>query len=157
MPKSQDIVLVSPGNQAQIYQSLAESLTAKEPPVWAGLLGSYLKNKGKSVSIIDAAAEELSPQETAKRITKANPKLVALVIYGHQPSASTQVMPGARAVCNAMKSMAPDVPVMMLGGHVDALPERTIKEERADFVCAGEGPATLVSLLEALENGTDLW
>jgi radical SAM superfamily enzyme YgiQ (UPF0313 family) len=37
-----------------------------------------------------------------------------------------------------------------VGGHVSALPERTLSEEACDFVCQGEGPHTIVGLLEAL-------
>lgn len=164
MPSSVDIVLVSPGNQRQIYQSLSKYVTAKEPPVWAGLLGTYIRKSGYSVQIIDSDAEELSPAETVGRILTLNPMLVALVIYGHQPSASTQVMPGASAICNELKQTAPEIPVIMLGGHVAALPERTIRDERTDFVCSGEGPHTLLKLLDVLKRGAksyedvpDLW
>ena len=34
-----------------------------------------------------------------------------------------------------------------MGGHVSALPERTLNEEKADFVCKGEGPDTVMGLL----------
>jgi radical SAM superfamily enzyme YgiQ (UPF0313 family) len=40
----------------------------------------------------------------------------------------------------------------MVGGHVSALPERTLKEEVVDFVCKGEGPVTVVQLLDALKD-----
>ena len=38
----------------------------------------------------------------------------------------------------------------MLGGHVAALPERTLAEEACDFVASDEGLYTVVDLLEAL-------
>ena len=40
-----------------------------------------------------------------------------------------------------------------MGGHVASLPERTLREEDADFVCASEGPQTVVELVEALRTG----
>ena len=43
----------------------------------------------------------------------------------------------------------------MLGGHVAALPERTLLEEDCDFVCRGEGLYTLVDLIEALKHHID--
>jgi len=41
----------------------------------------------------------------------------------------------------------------MVGGHVAALPEHTLQEEAADFVCSGEGPYTVLELLETLKSG----
>ena len=40
----------------------------------------------------------------------------------------------------------------MIGGHVAALPERTLAEEPTDFVAAGEGLQTLVELVAALRS-----
>ena len=47
------------------------------------------------MEIIDAEAEELTAEETAERAVELKPALIAVVVYGHQPSASTQVMPAA--------------------------------------------------------------
>ena len=151
-----DLVLVNPGGRARIYQALAGSLTAIEPPVWAGLMASFVRRRGRGVAIVDANAEELGPEETAARVVALRPRLVGVVAYGHQPSASTQVMPAAGAVAGALKDLAPELPVLLLGGHVAALPERTLDEERADFVAGGEGLHTLLELLDALEGQGDL-
>jgi radical SAM superfamily enzyme YgiQ (UPF0313 family) len=150
-----DLLLVNPGNRAQIYQSLARTLAAIEPPVWAGLMASFVRGQGRSAAILDANAEELAPDEAAARAAEMRPRLVAVVVYGHQPSASTQVMPGAGALCAALKERAPEIPVLLVGGHVAALPARTLAEERADYVADGEGLWTLVDLLDALEAGGD--
>src|SRR5581483_10096376 len=128
-----------------------------EPPVWAGLMASFVRGKGFSVAIIDAEAEELSAEEAAQRAIDMNPVLTAVVVYGHQPSASTQIMPAAGAVSESLKQLAPDHKVLLLGGHVAALPERTLREEAADFTCGGEGLATLVELLAALKADDPSW
>jgi anaerobic magnesium-protoporphyrin IX monomethyl ester cyclase len=156
-PSTLDLVLVNPANRRVIYQSLGENLSAIEPPVWAGLMANFVQRRGFRVAIVDASAEELDPAETAARVAEMKPLLVAVVVYGHQPSASTQVMPGARSVCNAIKERSLKQPILLVGGHVAALPERTLREEAADYVAAGEGLLTLVQLLEALKTpGTDL-
>jgi anaerobic magnesium-protoporphyrin IX monomethyl ester cyclase len=147
-----ELVLVNPGGRARIYQSLATALTAVEPPVWAGLMASFVRGRGHEVAIVDANAEELSPEQTAARVSALNPRLAAVVAYGHQPSASTQVMPGASAAVAALKEVAPELPLLLLGGHAAALPERTLAEEAADFVAAGEGLYTMVDLLRALAS-----
>ncbi len=152
--KTLDLVLVNPGGRAHIYQSLGSALTAIEPPVWAGLMGTYVRQRGFSVAIIDAEAEDLTPEQTAQRVIDLAPRLTAVVVYGHQPSASTQNMPGASAICTAVKQLAPTLTTILVGGHAAALPERTLKEEDADFVCGGEGPITLVELLSALRESS---
>lgn len=145
-----DLVLVNPGSRAQIYQSLGNELTAIEPPVWAGLIATFARKKGYSVAIVDLEAEDLSPEQAARRIENMDPLLTTVVVYGHQPSASTQNMTGASAICSAIKSNTPEMKVMLLGGHVATLPERTLREELCDFVTHDEGLFAVVELLEAL-------
>ena len=147
-----ELLLVNPGGRAQIYQSLANELSAVEPPVWAGLIASFVRGKGHSVAILDTNAEAIGPEQAAERAIEMRPRLVAVPVYGHQPSASTQVMPAARALVNALKDLAPELPVILVGGHVASLPERTLAEERCDWVADGEGLHTLVELLSALAS-----
>ena len=145
-----DLVLVNPGSRMRLYQALGRRLTAVENPVWAGLIATFARRKGFSVEIVDAEADELTPDAAAARICDLHPRLVAVVVYGHQPSASTQNMTGASAIVTALKSVAPDVPVLMLGGHVAALPERTVADEACDFVTRDEGLYGVTDLLTAL-------
>ena len=147
-----DLVLVNPGSRTQVYQSLGTRLTAVENPVWAALMATFCRRKGLSVEIVDAEAEELAPAEVADRVQDLAPVLAAVVVYGHQPSASTQIMTASGQVCTAIKETSPEQPVLLLGGHAAALPERTLLEEDADFVAAGEGLHTLVGLVEALQS-----
>src|SRR3989338_3391906 len=147
-----DAVLINPGSRAHVYQVLGAELAAIEPPVWAGLMATYLGRRGHSVVIIDAEAEELTPDQVAHRVQELKPLLAAVVVYGHQPSASTQNMTAAGALCTAIKQRDPEQSVLLVGGHVAALPERTMEEEDADFVCSGEGPITLLELVQALTS-----
>lgn len=151
--KPVDLVLVNPAARHQVYQSLGSSLSAIEPPVWVGLMATFIRNHGFSVQIIDAEAEDLTAGKTAERAMEMAPRLVAVVVYGHQPSASTQNMTAAGALCTVLKRMAPELKTVLVGGHVAALPERTLREEDADFVCGGEGPYTLLDLLSVLKSG----
>ena len=148
-----DLVLIHPGNRTEIYQSLGSSLSAIESPVWASLMATFVRRRGFSVQILDAEADNLNPSETATKVAEMNPLLAAVVVYGHQPSASTQNMTAAGAICTALKAMNPERKVLLVGGHVAALPERTLQEETTDFVCSGEGPHTVLGLLEALKSG----
>ncbi|MDA1128306.1 MAG: cobalamin-dependent protein, partial [Chloroflexi bacterium] len=148
-----DLLLINPGGRVRIYQSLADTLSAIEPPVWAGLMATFTRKRGLSVQIIDADADNLGPDEVAARAADLNPVLTAVVAYGHQPSASTQSMPASSAICTSLKQTAPQLKTLLVGGHVTSLPKRTLEEEDVDFVCGGEGPYTLVELTEALKAG----
>lgn len=147
-----DLVLINPASRPQVYQALGKSLAAVENPVWAGLMATFCRLKGLSVEIIDAEGEELSHAAVADRVQQLKPVLAAVVVYGHQPSASTQIMAASGLVCSAIKERTPDQPVLLLGGHVAALPERTLSEEAADFVASGEGLHSLTGLVEALKS-----
>src|SRR5207245_10073471 len=76
-----------------------------------------------------------------------------VVWCGRQPVASTQNMPAAGAICTALRRRRPGLPTRLVGGHVAALPAQTLGEEHADFVCSGEGPYTILELLEILKAG----
>lgn len=152
MSKRLDVLLINPCSRPQVYQSLGASLTAVENPVWAGLMATFCRLKGLSVEIIDAEAEGLSHEVVAERVQHLNPVLAAIVVYGHQPSASTQIMTASGQVCTAIKQREPDRKVLMLGGHVASLPEQTLDDELPDYVAAGEGLFTLTALAEALRS-----
>jgi radical SAM superfamily enzyme YgiQ (UPF0313 family) len=147
-----NLVLINPASRAQVYQSLGGTLAAIENPVWAGLMAAFARRKGLSVELIDVEAMGLSAEEAADAVDWLNPRLAVVVVYGHQPSASTQVMPAAGNVCRAIKAIRPDVKLLLAGGHVAALPERTLHEETADFVAAGEALHTIVDLVAALKS-----
>lgn len=147
-----DLVLVHPGTRMQVYQSLGSNLAAIEPPVWASLLATFVRKRGFSVELLDAEADNLTPEQTAKRIEEMEPLLAVVVVYGHQPSASTQNMTVSGLICRAIKELNPDRKLALVGGHVAALPERTLREEAADFVCTGEGPYTVLDLLQAAKS-----
>ncbi len=148
-----DLLLINPGSRTDIYQKLGNELSAIEPPVWAGLMATFVRLKGYEVRILDANAEDFGPKAVAEVVQDLNPRLVAIVVYGHNPSASTQVMPSASAICRTLKAEQPARKVLMLGGHVASLPELTLQEEAADWVCGGEGLYTLCALLEGLRSG----
>jgi anaerobic magnesium-protoporphyrin IX monomethyl ester cyclase len=150
--KQLDLVLVNPSSRTHVYQSLGKTLAAVENPVWAGLMATFCRARGLSVELIDAEAEELSAEQVAERVAYLDPVLAVVVVYGHQPSASTQIMTAAGLVCTAIKQLDPKHKVLLVGGHVAALPERTLREEDADFVAAGEGLHTMVQLVGALSS-----
>lgn len=150
--QSLDVLLVNPGSRAAVYQQLGDRYSAIEPPSLAGLFATYLRQRGLSVEIVDAPAHNLSPAGVAETIRdNFEPALIVMVVYGFQPSASTQNMTAAGETCSAIKALRGDLRIMMTGTHPAALPERTLLEEKIDFVCDREGPETILLTAQALK------
>ena len=143
-----DILFVHPNASEKIYQGLAKNNAAIEPPIWAAMLANSVRTKGHRPEILDAEVEGLDYLSAAKRITEYKAKVVCFVVYGQQPSASSQNMEGATATARELKNLAPDTFVVFVGGHVAALPIETMdKETCIDAVCQNEGVYTLHALL----------
>lgn len=135
-----DLLLVNPGNRSLIYQGLGNSLTAVEPPLWCRLIAGYVRDRALSVEIFDGDAGGDMPD--------VKPRLIAIVAFGHQPSASTQQMAGMGDLIYTLRAFYPGAKIILLGGHVSALPFRTLQEEPADYACTGEGQETILGLLQ---------
>ena len=140
-----DCLLIAPGNSPDIYQGLNHTYSAVEPPIWAGLLANALKAHEKEVQIFDVPAQ--SEVMLKSVIEEAEPKLIAIVVYGQQPSASTQNMHSAGKIARDIRRNFPEQKILMLGGHVSALPELTMATEACDYAAKGEGLNTILGLL----------
>lgn len=153
--KDVDVLFINPGSRSAVYQELGDTFSAIEPPSLVGLFATYVRNHGLSVDIIDAPAHNLSPQGVAQRVAENyKPVLIVMVIYGFQPSASTQNMTAAGETCGALKELNKNYKIMMTGTHPAALPERTMREENIDYVCDREGPQTILQTALALKSSS---
>jgi anaerobic magnesium-protoporphyrin IX monomethyl ester cyclase len=147
--KKLDILFVHPNASRKIYQDLSKDFSAIEPPIWAAMLCKYIANKGYSVGLLDCEADRISSNEAAQRIIDINPKVVCLVAYGQQPSASTQNMVGIIEIMNLLKDT--NIVRVYTGPHPSSLPVRTIQDDPNALVCQGEGPRTLETLLQVTD------
>lgn len=143
-----DLLIINPRSE-NIYGNLSNDLIACEPPVWCRIIAAYIRDQGYSVQILDQEALGISLKEVATLVQASNPRLICIAVYGHQPSASTQQMVGASAIATWLKNSkgTSQYPIIMVGGHVSALPEKTLREEAIDYACVGEGPVTIKRLL----------
>src|ERR1017187_1472112 len=89
-----DLLLVNPGGRELIYQNLGAELSAIEPPLWCRLIAGYAVERGSSVEVHDSDAENKGPEAVAREVLERNPRLLGMVVFGHQPSTSTQQMAG---------------------------------------------------------------
>ena len=148
-----DALLITPPSRLEVYQGLSDDYAAIEPPVWSSLIANYLIKKGYTAQILDAEAENFTHDQTAKKIVSINPQLAIFMIYGQQPSASTQCMPGGKKTCDKLNSLSSNsIKTIIVGTHASALPKKTLEEEPYNFVCQGEGPITIIKLIEHIKN-----
>jgi len=147
--KQLDILFIHPNAAKKIYQDLSKDYSAIEPPIWAGMLAAHCRLKGYGVDILDCEALHLNDEQAAKKIGEANPRVACFVIYGQQPSASSQNMEGAVSLVDLIKKTYPQIKILFVGGHVSALPREVMeKHSCVDFVCQNEGVYTISNLLK---------
>lgn len=143
-----DLLIIKPSVQRKLYGALSKSLTALEPPLWVALLAAFIRDKGLGVKIIDS---EIEPERVITAVVEFQPRLVAVVVSGTNPSASTMNMVGARSILEEIKKTAPDSTTILIGLHPSALPEETLTDEPVDMICQGEGFSTLLDLLSGID------
>jgi hypothetical protein len=117
-----DILFIHPSNQKRTYQDLADEFTAVATPAWTLLLADSCRNKGKKVFIYDVNVNGWDDKLPEELESKYNPELIVIMVYGHNPSASTQTMPAARQIVLDIKYHNSEIPIAMGGIHPSAIP-----------------------------------
>ena len=147
---SLDILFIHPNASKKIYQELSKDHSAYEPPIWAGMLANHCRSKNFKTAILDCEVNKFDYEKSAKEINNLKPKIACFVVYGQQPSASSQNMEGATKTSIELKKLNNEIKTLFVGGHVAALPKETLlKESSIDFVALNEGVYSISNLLSA--------
>lgn len=151
-----DILFIHPNASKKIYQGLSNDHSAIEPPIWAGMLANHCRGKNFNVKILDCEVEKLDYISSAKEIHNLNPKIACFVVYGQQPSASSQNMEGAVATSEELKNLNPNIKTLFVGGHISALPKETLENEKSiDIIALNEGVYAISNLLRVEDLNDD--
>lgn len=135
--------MASPGlRPLEIYQSIG----VRSPPLGLAYMGAVLESAGHQVKIVDAPTLEMGVEEAAREVLSWRPDLVGI-------SAVTPTVKGGYRLACAIKSAAPDLPVVMGGQHVSFMFEEALSTGCVDYVAIGEGERTILELVESLERG----
>tara|TARA_Y100000590_G_scaffold184419_1_gene210189 strand:+ start:13755 stop:15275 length:1521 start_codon:yes stop_codon:yes gene_type:complete len=144
-----DILFIHANASGKIYQELSKDHSAIEPPIWAGMLANHCRNNNNKVEILDCEAMGLDFNKSAEEINNYDPKIACFVVYGQQPSASTQNMEGATATSKILKQINAKIKICFVGGHIAALPIETLEKEHSiDFIALNEGVYSISNLLK---------
>ncbi|MHB0975791.1 MAG: B12-binding domain-containing radical SAM protein [Candidatus Aquicultorales bacterium] len=116
------------------------------PPLGLAYIGSALREAGYPVSAIDMNLGGLDLRRIALIAEHDRPVLVGI-------SALTKTYPNAVKIARELKSLKPDVKIIIGGSHAMLLPRELLAEEAIDFVATGEGEGTAVRLARHILDG----
>jgi len=139
-----DIVLFNPAPRSgwQPHRRVELPLNLLHP-------ATPLVNAGYSVRIVDQFGD---PHWKEKLLDALAEKPIC---FGISSMTGPQII-RALAACKQFKRHYPDVPTVWGGIHASLLPEQTLENPYVDVVVVGEGEATLLELVKALEGGSPL-
>jgi anaerobic magnesium-protoporphyrin IX monomethyl ester cyclase len=112
-------------------------------PLGLASIASYLREKGISVGIIDAEAEELSIDQVKRQIAKIGPDIVGI-------TSMTPTVHDDLAVARASHELG--IKVVMGGPQINAMPEETMQLKFVHFAIRGEGEYPMFKLIQAIDN-----
>lgn len=113
-------------------------------PLGLGYLAGYLRSKGHKVSFIDCMAHNIRIPELQGIIKKENPEVIGVTIMSMYYNNAKRTIKKIREVTN--------VPIVIGGSHVSALPQFSLEDTDADFAVMGEGEETLWELVSRLKD-----
>lgn len=119
-------------------------------PIWLSYATGVLEQDGFNVKLIDAPAAGVTLTQVTEVVDNLKPRL--LVIDTSTPSIVNDL-----EVAAALRSRAPNMFTVLVGPHVTALPEETLKQSKAvDAIAFGEYDYTIRDLARCLDGGGDL-
>lgn len=116
-------------------------------PMWLAYAVGYLEKHGHEVLFLDAPAANLSVKDVTDRAVAFGARMA--VLGSSTPSVYSDIEVGT-----ALKKSIPGLFVTMVGTHVSALPEETLRAAPdVDAIAFGEYDETVVELAERLSAG----
>ena len=150
-----DIQLIRP----PAVESFRFATTSISLPIGLAYISSSLKEHGFTVEILDAVGEApknrtgyykgyLVGSSLKEIVEKINPnsKCIGIsVIFTHE-------WPAVVKLVSLIKEKFPNMPVILGGEHISAMPEFSLITSNADYIVMGEGEETIIELIKAIKN-----
>ena len=138
-----NILLINPPFPVQErYQSAFKKIGTILPKLGILYIASALEDARFEVDFIDAALEDYSIEETAKKAIDFSPDLIGITTETPNIHRSTQLAENIK--------LHLDVPIVFGGPHPTLLPLEVLKSDAIDYVVIGEGEVTMVDLIKTL-------
>lgn len=118
----------------------------KRPALGISYLSSYLTKNGIENRLFDAYYFSWSEEQTIKEVAKYKPDLIGI-------SSMTHEITTAHRLTSLFKEKMPNVPIVIGGCHITALPTQTLEEfPHFTYGVYGEGEKTLLELTQYLKH-----
>jgi anaerobic magnesium-protoporphyrin IX monomethyl ester cyclase len=119
-----------------------------QPPLGLGLIAAILEKAGYIVTLLDANALGLKPEDIPGMIAGAD----VIGLTAMTPTIST-----ALKIANLIKQANPTVKIIMGGAHATMLPRETMASSPdIDIIVRGEGDESIIEVMKALEENRPL-
>ena len=119
----------------------------KRPVFGICYISACLKSNGIDCRIFDAYFNSWSEKEAIEKVVEYCPDVIGLTAMTHEIIQASQIASRLKERLN--------IPTIVGGCHVTALPERTLKEFPAfDYAVYGEGENTIIELIKFLQKSS---
>lgn len=135
------VLLINPpaDNAARMPVSTAYAHATFVPPLGLLYISSSLREAGHEVHFIDAMAPGIDRAEIERQVVDFSPDLVGISAY-------TFIFYDLLQTARLVKSLLPEIPIVLGGPHIDIYPEQTLAHPEFDYLVAGEGESAMVEI-----------
>lgn len=136
----QNVCLVNPPWTQRPY-SLWKEVEGRAIPFGLGYVAAVLERESQArVSIIDAKAEDLTLEETVRRIVKISPDIVGISTFTYDYNDGIKLSHMIKEKTGAVTCLG--------GAHATVLPKPALETSCIDFVVRGEGEFSFLELVQ---------
>lgn len=147
------ILLINPPSENELIgnnPSIIEEERGYNPPLGILYIAGYLeKHTIFNVEVLDTQAEEIGYDRLKDLIRTKSPDVVGI-------TAMTFTLIDVIKVVHIVKSIHPNIKVVLGGPHVHIYPDESINLPGVDFLVLGEGEVTFKELVENIHDATRL-
>jgi len=143
------VLLINPPQENMLQTELPSEVEEERgiyPSLGIMYVAAYAETyTDHTIEILDANAEGISHKSLKQAISDRKPDIVGI-------QSITYTFIDAMETARTVKSISPDIPVVMGGIHTTIYPEATIRFPEIDYVIAGEGELSFTQLLNSLKD-----
>lgn len=115
-------------------------------PVIPAYAATMLKEKGYDTLYLDGIAKEITYEQWLSRMKQFSPDIIAM-------ETKTPVVKRTWKIIDEIKEELPDTKIVLMGDHVTAFPEESLRNSKVDYVIAGgDFDFAIVNVAEHLNN-----
>jgi anaerobic magnesium-protoporphyrin IX monomethyl ester cyclase len=149
MKNKKFFLLYPPISKKERYSTEIGNAGGEQIPLGIYCLAAYIREKGYTVTVVDAEAENLTTEVIVEQIREFKPDYIGI-------SSTTVAFHRALEVSKEIKSVFPESIIILGGPHVTSNAQHALSFKEFDFGVLGEGETTLMELLATIEDKGDL-